>query len=224
GAAQRGAPADEEGFGKGLVPTVFPHRPGPSWPGPKEIAMQVTHTVNGVDIDRLLGTIDAIKSDPALAKFEFRVRNEWIDGAHARATIKDFYGAGQEDTSRTEPFVVDVDEPPVLLGTNQAPSAGEYLLHALAACVTGTVAYPAAARGIELEGLECTIEGDVDLRGFLGLAEGVRPGYENIRLTLSAAGDLGDDQLATLAELTRFSPIRDTVNNPVPVAIEVVRA
>src|SRR5262249_35115209 len=123
GAAQRGAPADEEGFGKGLVPTVFPHRPGPSWPGPKEIAMQVTHTVNGVDIDRLLGTIDAIKSDPALAKFQFRVRNEWIDGAHARATIKDFYGAGQEDTSRTEPFVVDVDEPPVLLGTNQAPSA-----------------------------------------------------------------------------------------------------
>jgi uncharacterized OsmC-like protein len=185
--------------------------------------MQVTHIVNGVDIDRLVGTIDAISADASLARFEFRARNQWIDGAHSRSTVKDFYGAGQEDSSRAEPFVVDMDEPPVLLGGNQAPSAGEYLLHTLAGCLTGTIVYHAAARGIVLDSLECTLEGDVDLRGFLGLDEDVRPGFERIRATFRATGDFDDDQLAELAGLTRYSPIRDTVTNPVPVAVEVVR-
>jgi uncharacterized OsmC-like protein len=185
--------------------------------------MQVTHIVNGVDLDRLVGTIDHVNADAALAQFQFRARNQWIEGGHNRTTIKDFYGAGQEDSSRTEPFVVDMDEPPVLLGKNQAPNAGEYLLHTLAGCLTGTIVYHAAARGIVLESLECTLEGDLDLRGFLGLDEDVRPGYESIRVTFRATGDLDDDQLAELAELTRYSPVRDIVANPVPVAIEVVR-
>ena len=117
--------------------------------------MHVTSTVNGVDLDRLSGTIDAVTADPALARFQFRARNHWIDGGHSRTTIKDFYGAGQEDATRTEPFTVDTDEPPVLLGENRAPNAGEYVLHALAACLTGTIVYHAAARGIALDGLEC---------------------------------------------------------------------
>jgi uncharacterized OsmC-like protein len=186
--------------------------------------MSTTHTINGVDVERLSGTIEHINSDPALARFQFRARNKWIDGGHNRSTIKAFYGAGQEDTSRTEPFVLDVDEPPVLLGENQGPNAGEYLLHALAACLTGTLVYHAAARGIALEGLDCTIEGDVDLHGFLGLDESVRPGFENIRVAFNAAGDFDDEQLAELASLTQYSAVRDTVANPVPVAIEVVRA
>lgn len=186
--------------------------------------MQVTNTINGVDLDRLLGTIDHINADATLARFQFRARNRWIDGGHNRTTIKEFYGAGQEDTSRTEPFVLDADEPPVLLGENEAPNAPEYMLHALAACLTGTIIYHAAARGIVLEGLECTIEGDVDLRGFLGLDETVRPGYERIRVAFKATGDFDDDQLAELARLTSYSPVRDIVSNPVPVAIEVARA
>ena len=186
--------------------------------------MQVTNTVNGVDLDRLFGTIDHISADPSLARFQFRARNQWIDGGHSRTTIKEFYGAGQEDTSRTEPFVLDADEPPVLLGENQAPNAPEYLLQALAACLTGTIVYHAAARGIALDGLECTIEGDVDLHGFLGLDDSVRPGYENIRVAFRATGDFDDEQLAELARLTRYSPVRDIVSNPVPVAIDVARA
>jgi uncharacterized OsmC-like protein len=186
--------------------------------------MQVTNTVNGVDLERLVATIDAVNADAKLARFEFRARNQWIDGGHSRTTIKDFYGAGQEDTSRTQPFVVDMDEPDVLLGRNQAANAAEYLLHALAGCLTGTIVYHAAARGIALESLECTLEGDLDLRGFLGLSDDVRPGYENIRATFRATGELDDDQLAELAGLTRYSPIRDVVSNPVPVAIEVLRA
>ena len=186
--------------------------------------MSTTHTINGIDVERLSGTIDHIVHDPTLARFQFRARNNWIDGGHNRSTIKEFYGAGQEDTSRTEPFVLDVDEPPVLLGENRGPNAGEYVLHALAACLTGTLVYHAAARGIALEGLECTIEGDVDLQGFLGLDESVRPGFENVRVAFKATGDFDDEQLAELASLTRYSPVRDIVSNPVPVAIEVTRA
>lgn len=186
--------------------------------------MPVTNSVNGVDLDRLAATIDHVSADPTLARFEFRARNQWIDGGHNRTTIMGFYGAGQEDTSRTEPFVLEADEPPLLLGDNQGPNAGEYLLKALAACLTGTIVYHAAARGIVLEGLECAIEGDVDVQGFLGLDETVRPGFQQIRVAFKATGDFDDEQLAELARLTRYSPVRDTVSNPVPVAIEVARA
>ena len=190
----------------------------------KELTTQVTNLVNGVDLDRLSGTIDAVTADPALARFEFRASNHWIDGGYSRTTIKGFYGAGQEDATRTEPFTVDADEPPVLLGENRAPNTVEYVLHALAACLSGTIVYHAAARGIALESMETTIHGDLDLHGFLGLDSNVRPGYEQIRVTIKATGDFDDNQLATLADLTRYSPVRDIVTNPVAVAVDVVRA
>jgi uncharacterized OsmC-like protein len=186
--------------------------------------MHVTSTLNGVDLGRLSGTIDHVAADPALARFQFRARNHWIDGGYSRTTIKDFYGAGQEDATRTEPFTVDTDEPPVLLGQNRAPNTAEYVLHALAACVSGTIVYHAAARGIALEGVETTIHGDLDLRGFLGLDSDVRPGYEQIQVTIKVAGDFDDDQFAELASLIRYSPVRDIVSNPVPVAVDVARA
>ena len=112
--------------------------------------MSVTSTVNGVDLERLAGTIDAVSADPALGRFQFRAHTSWIDGGHGRTRIQGFYGAGQEDATRTEPFVVDHDEPQVLLGGNSAPNAGEYALQALAACLSGTIVYHAAARGIAL--------------------------------------------------------------------------
>jgi uncharacterized OsmC-like protein len=186
--------------------------------------MNVSSTVNGVDLERLTGTIQAVTADPGLARFQFRAHNSWIDGGHSRTTIQGFYGAGQEDTSRERPFVLDSDEPPVLLGENLAPNAGEYALQALAACLTGTVVYHAAARGIALQGLECTVQGDLDVQGFLGLDSDVRPGYEQVKVAIKVAGDLDDEQLAELAGLTRFSPVRDVVTNPVSVAIDVVRA
>jgi uncharacterized OsmC-like protein len=184
----------------------------------------MTSTVNGVDLERLTGTIDAVTADPALGQFQFRAGTEWIDGGHSRTMIQGFYGAGQEDVTREQPFVLQADEPPVLLGENRGPNAGEYALQALGACLTGTIVYHAAARGIALEGLECRVEGDLDLQGFLGLDGDVRPGYEGIQVSIKVAGDLDDDQLAELAGLTRYSPVRDMVSNPVPVAIDVARA
>jgi uncharacterized OsmC-like protein len=186
--------------------------------------MSISSTVNGVDLDRLTGTIEAVTANPGLGRFQFRTHNHWIDGGHSRTTIQGFYGAGQEDTTREQPFVLESDEPPVLLGENRAPNAGEYALQALAACLTGTIVYHAAARGIALQGLECTVQGDLDVQGFLGLDPAIRPGYEQIRVGIKVAGELDDDQLAEIAGLARFSPVRDTVANPVDVAIDVSRA
>jgi uncharacterized OsmC-like protein len=181
-------------------------------------------TVNGVDLERLNATIEAVTADPDLGRFQFRARNHWVDGGHSRTTIQGFYGAGQEDTTRVQPFLVDSDEPPVLLGENRAPNAGEFALQALAACLAGTVVYHAAARGMALQGMECTVEGDLDVQGFLGLDSTVRPGYEQIQVRIKVAGEFDDEQIAELAALTRFSPVRDTITNPVAVAIDVARA
>jgi uncharacterized OsmC-like protein len=185
--------------------------------------MPVTSTINGVDLDRLAATIDAVAAEPTLGRFQFRAGNHWIDGGHSRTEIKGFFGVGQEDTTRTEPFTVDADEPIVLLGQNRAPNAGEFLLHALAACVTGTIVYHAAARGIALNGLECAVHGDLDLNGFLGLKDDVRPGYEQIRVAITATGDFDDGQFDELVGLTRYSPVRDIVTTPLPVAIQMTR-
>jgi uncharacterized OsmC-like protein len=186
--------------------------------------MHVTSTVNGVDLERLTGTIEAVTADPDLGRFQFRAHNDWIDGGHSRTAIQGFYGAGQEDATRTRPFVLETDEPPVLLGENRAPNAGEYALQALAACLAGTVVYHAAARGIALDSLECTVQGDLDVQGFLGLDGEVRPGFQEIRVSMKVAGDFGDDQLGVLQSLTRYSPVRDTITNPVPVTIDLARA
>src|SRR5688500_11893762 len=92
--------------------------------------------VNGVNVSQLADTIEAIKDQPALAEFQCRATNRRIDGGHNRTTIKSFYGAGQEDTSRSAPFVLEADEPPVLLGEDQGANPVEYVLSALAACLT----------------------------------------------------------------------------------------
>ncbi len=186
--------------------------------------MNVTSTVNGVNLERLTGTIEAVSADPALGRFQFRAHTSWIDGGHGRTRIQGFYGAGQEDTTRSEPFVIDHDEPQVLLGGNSAPNAGEYALQALAACLSGTVVYHAAARGIALQSLDVAVKGDLGLQGFLGLDSTVRPGYEQVEVRITVAGDFDDETLAELATLTRFSPVRDMVANPVTVAIDVARA
>ena len=186
--------------------------------------MQATSIVNGVDLDRLSGTIDAVTADPALARFQFRGPQP-LD--RRRPQPHDDQRLLRRRPRRRhphQPFTVDADEPPVLLGENRAPNAGEYVLHALAACLTGTIAYHAAARGIALDGLETTIHGDLDLHGFLGLDSNVRPGYEQIQVTIKVTGDFDDNQLAELASLTRYSPVRDIISNPVPVAIDVARA
>lgn len=175
--------------------------------------------MNGVDVERLGQTIQAVQKDPGLAKSQFRAINRWVSGGHNRSTIQGFYAAGQEDTSRTNPFVLDADEPPVLLGQDKGANPVEFVLHALAACLTTSLVYHAAARGIRLESVESQLEGDLDLQGFLGLSDQVRRGYKEIRVKFTVKSDASPEQLK---ELTKFSPVFDIVSNPVPVSISIV--
>ncbi len=179
----------------------------------------ITQTIiNGVDVTRLAETVQAVKANPALAQFQFRTRNRWITGGHNSSTIQQFYGAGAEDTSRTVPFTVDADEPAVLLGHDYGANPVEYVLHALAACLTTSMVYHAAARGIEIKSVQCTLEGDLDLRGFLGLDPNVRKGYQDIRVVFDVQSNATPEQLA---ELAAFSPVRDTITNGVPVEVKI---
>ncbi|NIW44385.1 MAG: OsmC family peroxiredoxin [Gammaproteobacteria bacterium] len=184
--------------------------------------MSTQTLMNGVNVDQLVDTINHIKEQPELAKFKFRATNEWVEGGHSRTIIHSFYGAGQEDTSRSEPFVLEGDEPPVLLGENRAPNAVETVLHALASCISVGFIYNAAAQDIQVEELEMNIEGDIDLHGFLGLSDKVRPGYENIRLTYRVKADAPEEKLTELCDyVQKTSPVLDIINNPVPVSIEM---
>lgn len=179
-------------------------------------------TLNGVDVDRLTSTIGAIQENPELARFRFRAHNEWIEGGHSRTSIQSFYGAGQEDDSRSEAFSLEGDEPPVLLGANQAPNAVEAVLHALASCLAVGFAYNAAAQGIRVDSLDFDLEGDLDLHGFLGLSDEVRPGYEGIRVTYRVKADAPREKIEELcAYVQRTSPVLDMVRNPVPVRVEL---
>ena len=136
-------------------------------------AAQEPRIRNGVNVETLYGTLDAIKAQPELARFQFRATNTWMGGAHNRSTIKEFYGAGQIDQSRAAGWELDAGEPPILLGSNEGPNPAEYLLHALAACLTTSLVYVAAARGVHLDEVESTLEGDMDVRGALGLSKDV---------------------------------------------------
>ena len=177
---------------------------------------------NGVDTQTLFATLDAVKAQPELGAFRFRVRNRWLGGAHNRSTIQDFYAAGGEDGSRETAFELDAGEPPILIGENEAPNPAEQLLHALAACLTTSLVYVAAARGVRLTRVESQLEGDLDVRGALGLSDEVRNGYEQIRVTFDVEGDAPPEQLRELVERAKArSAVFDMVTNGVPVHVGV---
>lgn len=179
---------------------------------------------NGVDTSILFATLDAIKETPSLGQFQFRVENTWVDGSHNRSAIKGFYGAGGEDTTRTAEFGVDAGEPQVLLGTDTGPNPAEFLLHALAACLTTSLVYVAAARRVNLTRVSSRLEGNMDVRGALGLSDEVRNGFENIRIVFSIEGDASEEELRNLLDRAmQRSAVFDIVSNGVPVELEVAR-
>jgi uncharacterized OsmC-like protein len=179
---------------------------------------------NGVDVEGLFATLDAVKAQPGIARFQFRASNRWISGTHNRGVINGYYGAGQEHT-RPADFAVDADHPPVLVGGDNGPTPAEHLLHALAACITSGLANIAAARGIDLEEVSCTVEGDINLLGILGLDPEVRNGFEAIRVVFHVKGDAAAEKLAALVDQSRNrSAVYDVITNGVPVSINVTTA
>ena len=179
--------------------------------------------VNGVNVDGLLQTIDAVKANPTVAKFRLQVGNQWVDGPHSRSTVNEFYGAGQ-NFQRPKSFTLDADEPAILHGNDIGPNAGEYLLAALAACVTSAIVYHAAARGVTIEEIESKVEGDIDLRGFLGIDKNVRNGFQDIRMSFEIRADVSDEQFEEISQLGRtFSPVLDSLTKGVPVTVQAQR-
>ncbi len=183
------------------------------------MAQQQSKIVNGVNVDGLFQTIDVIKEDPSIAKFNFRAKNEWVNGAENKTTVSDFYGAGKTHV-RSKPYVFTKDEPEVLLGTDHGANPVEYALTALAGCVTTTLVYYAAAKGIKINKVESTLEGDIDIRGLLNLDENVKVGYESIQVNFKIDSDAPEEELNELIQIAKkHSPVANTISNATPVNI-----
>jgi len=181
-------------------------------------SITAANIVNGVNVAALLDTIKAVQGNAEIGKFNFRATNKWLDGEKNRTTIKDFTGALQEHRTDSKGFTFDNGEPPVLLGTDHAPNAAEWLLHALVGCVTGSIVYHAAARNIVINAIDSKIDGDIDLHGFLGLSEKVRKGFNTIRVRMRVKTKA---EPALIKELATFSPMLDVVSRSVPVALDI---
>lgn len=177
--------------------------------------------LNGVDTPNLFATINAVAGNPPLAKFQFRATNRWVAGTHSRGTIESFYGAGSEQKHKRT-FTLEADHPAVLVGADNAPLPVEYLLYGLASCITSGIANIAAARGVTLTEVEAKVEGDIDLRGILGLSGDVRNGYEKIRATFTIKGDAPEEKLRQIVEQSKArSAVFDVLTNGVPVDIGI---
>jgi uncharacterized OsmC-like protein len=170
-------------------------------------------TRNGVDTATLFATIDAVKAAPQAAKFQFRAHNEWVSGTHSRGSIHDFFGVGEE-RAHEQTFHFDSDHPAVLVGRDNGPTPVEFVLHALAACLTAGLANIAAARGVRLTEVRSTVTGDIDLNGILGLNPDVRNGYENISVRFTVKGDAPAEKLREIVEQSRSrSAVFDVITN-----------
>lgn len=176
---------------------------------------------NGINTEQLFNTIDLIKKNPDVAKFKFRATNKWITGTHCRGTINGFYGALKEDKSRSRADY-DMDEPPVLLGNNEGRNPVEYLLVALSGCITTSIVAHASAKGIEIKGIESRYEGDIDLRGFLGISENVPVGYQEIRVYFKIDADISDEKKEELIRMgQKYSPVYNTITKSAPVSVRL---
>ncbi len=175
---------------------------------------------NGVDTATLFATLDAVKATPDIAKFQFRATNRWVTGTHNQSTIHGFYGAMQEMAHR-QSWTFDADHPAVLVGADNGPTPVEFVLHALAACLTSGLANIAAARGVNLTEVESTVEGDIDLLGILGLSDQVRNGYEQIKVSFRLRGDDPEKLRQVVEQSRKRSAVYDVVTNGVPVSIDV---
>jgi len=180
---------------------------------------QTMTMLNGLDLEKMYQTVEKLKAEPSLAACEFRANNNWISGGQNQSAIGDFYAAGA-DQKRDTPFLMQADEPPLLLGKDSAPNPVEHLLHALASCMTTSMIFHASANGARIESLRSRLAGSIDLQGFLGLSDSVRKGYQNIEVTFEVKTDATTDELARWCS---FSPVYDVISRSVPVTVRIER-
>lgn len=179
---------------------------------------QKNNITNGVDVDRLLNVISEIEIDPNYAKIQWRAKNQWINGGLSRTKMKDFFAGNKEDETRKIPFSIDSDEPVFAAGQDSAPNAMEFLLHSLATCLTGTLVYHAAVRGIEIDAVESSYTGDMDVRGLFGLDDKVRKGFNKVVVNMLVKSHSSPGELTKLA---LFSPVYEIISQSLPVEFEL---
>lgn len=185
------------------------------------IQQELKHNINGVDLGKLEATIQAVNEDPDMASFTFNAVNEWVDGARNRTVVHRYTG-GNKLVERQQPFVLESDETPFLLGEDSAPNPIMMLLHSLASCLSVTIVYNAAMRGIAIEKLSISMEGDIDLHGFLGLSNEVRPGFQDVRVIIDLTTDAPRGQIEDLIRYAeKRSPILDSLRHRIPVEVEL---
>jgi uncharacterized OsmC-like protein len=184
-------------------------------PTPKKIPA----ALNGVNTPALFATIDVVKHQPQLAAFQFRAKGDWLGGTHTQTTMSEFSGAGGEHSHKAA-YTADADHPAVLCGQDDGPTPVEYVLHALAACLTAGIANIAAARGITLRSVTSSLEGDMDLRGILGLSKEVRNGFSAMRVGFTVKGDAPEAKLQELVQQAcARSAVLDILSNGIPITV-----
>jgi uncharacterized OsmC-like protein len=181
---------------------------------------QINHRINGVDVGQIMNMIGAIEADPGYAQFQWRATNRWIDGGLSRSRIREFFAGNAEDVTRSEAFTLDADEPAIAAGLNSAPNSMEYVLHALATCLTGTLVYHAAVRGIEIEAVESSYTGDMDVRGLFGLSDEVRKGFSKVSVSIRVRSEASVEELT---EMALHSPVYDIVSRALPVEFSLTK-
>jgi len=175
---------------------------------------QQNNTVNGVDVSQIMTMIGHIEVDPTYAQFQWRATNKWIDGGLSRSSIKGFFAGNAEDSTRSQTFTIDADEPAIAAGMDTAPNSMEYVLHGLVSCLTGTLAYHAAVRGVEIEAVESSVTGDMDVQGLFGLSDVVRKGFNKVTVNMRVKSE---GSVEELTEMALFSPVYDIISNSLPV-------
>lgn len=184
-------------------------------------AVKKQNIVNGVNVEQLVGTIQAIDQQRELGAMQFRAANKWLGGASNQTMIREVFGAGEEQV-RERTFILQKDEPIFLLGTDKGANPVEHLLAALAGCMTTTLVYFAAAEGVQLDEVTSKIEGDASLLGFLGLDEGTRMGCSEIRFTFDIKSGAPREKIRELVELAKArSGVLDMLINKTPVSVQL---
>lgn len=183
--------------------------------------MQKQKIINGINTDRLFEIINTVKRNPLLSKFQFRAKNTWMNGFHNRSVIKGFYGADREDNSRNETYILDNDHPYILLGSDKGAFSIEYILNALAACLTNSIVYNAATYGINLESIESELEGNLNLNTLFGFPGKAENQIEDIKVKIRIEGSkLSEEEKKLLIGLSKkSSPIYKMITNPFPVTV-----
>ena len=188
----------------------------------RESTMTKTSVNNGVNVGALLAAREALRGAPDAAKFTWRASCKWQSGTHSKSKVQSFHGLGAEQKHKTE-FSFEADHPEVFASEDFGATPVEYVLVALASCLTAGVAAVAQNRGIQLRSVEAKIEGAMDIQGILGIDSDVRNGYDDIRVTFRIDADASKKEIeALVAQSQKRSAVYDIVANPTNIKVDVV--